>query len=112
CARRVPRGGGRVRGVAGVFAPRRPRAAEAGGRRPSWTVEPWHSVFLDRRDYHSNEVPIPFWKDIQARAQAADVKVCIEMHPHNLVYNPATMERLATEIDATHVGAEMDPSHL
>ena len=42
----------------------------------------------------------------------ADVKVCIEMHPHNLVYNPATMERLATEIRATHVGAEMDPSHL
>jgi sugar phosphate isomerase/epimerase len=40
------------------------------------------------------------------------VKVCIEMHPHNLVYNPATMQRLAEEIDATHVGAEMDPSHL
>jgi sugar phosphate isomerase/epimerase len=25
---------------------------------------------------------------------------------------PATLERLATEIRATHVGAEMDPSHL
>jgi sugar phosphate isomerase/epimerase len=87
-------------------------AAEPGGRRPSWTVEPWHSVFLDARDYQWNEVAIPFWKDIQARAADADVKVCIEMHPHNLVYNPATMQRLATEIDATHVGAEMDPSHL
>jgi sugar phosphate isomerase/epimerase len=86
--------------------------SDRGGRYPSWTVEPWHSVFLDARDYQWNEVGIPFWKDIQARAQAADVKVCIEMHPHNLVYNPATMERLATEIDATHVGAEMDPSHL
>ena len=40
------------------------------------------------------------------------MKVCIEMHPHNLVFNPGTMERLATEINATHVGAEMDPSHL
>jgi sugar phosphate isomerase/epimerase len=49
---------------------------------------------------------------VQARAADADVKVAIEMHPHNIVYNPATMERLATEIDATHVGAEMDPSHL
>jgi sugar phosphate isomerase/epimerase len=29
-----------------------------------------------------------------------------------VVYNPATMERLATEVNATHVGAEMDPSHL
>jgi sugar phosphate isomerase/epimerase len=36
----------------------------------------------------------------------------VEMHPHNVVYNPATTLRLATEIDATHVGAEMDPSHL
>jgi sugar phosphate isomerase/epimerase len=40
------------------------------------------------------------------------VTVCIEMLQHNVVYNPATMLRLATEINATHVGAEMDPSHL
>jgi sugar phosphate isomerase/epimerase len=87
-------------------------ASDPGGRLPSWTVQPWHSVYLDARDYQWGEVAIPYWKDIQARASTADVKVCIEMHPHNLVYNPATMERLATEIDATHVGAEMDPSHL
>jgi sugar phosphate isomerase/epimerase len=87
-------------------------AAEPGGRRPAWTVLPWHSVFLDARDYQWEEVGVPFWKEIQARAAAADVKVCIELHPHNLVYNPATMERLATEINATHVGVELDPSHL
>ncbi len=86
--------------------------AHAGGRAPSWTVLPWDSVYLDARDYQWQEVAIPFWTDIQAQARDADVKVCIEMHPHNLVYNPATMERLATEINATHVGAEMDPSHL
>jgi sugar phosphate isomerase/epimerase len=57
-------------------------------------------------------VAIPYWREIDARARAADVKVAIEMHPHNLVYNPATMHRLADEINATHVGAEMDPSHL
>jgi len=34
------------------------------------------------------------------------------MHPHNVVYNPATLERLVSEIGATHVGAELDPSHL
>jgi sugar phosphate isomerase/epimerase len=86
--------------------------AHAGGRAPSWTVLPWDSVYLDARDYQWHEVAIPFWTDVQARARDLDVKVCIEMHPHNLVYNPATMERLATEIKATHVGAEMDPSHL
>ena len=87
-------------------------ASDPGGRLPSWTVLPWDSAYLDARDYQWQEVAIPYWKDIQARARDADVKVCIEMHPHNLVYNPATMERLATEIGATHVGAEMDPSHL
>jgi sugar phosphate isomerase/epimerase len=86
--------------------------AHAGGTAPSWTVLPWVSVYLDARDYQWNEVVIPYWKDIQARAADADVKVCIEMHPHNVVYNPATMVRLAESIDATHVGAEMDPSHL
>ena len=34
------------------------------------------------------------------------------MHPGNIVFNPRTMHRLAEEINATHVGAEMDPSHL
>jgi sugar phosphate isomerase/epimerase len=87
-------------------------ASDPGGRLPSWTVLPWDSAYLDARDYQWQEVAIPYWKDIQARASDADVKVCIEMHPHTLVYNPATMERLATEIGATHVGAEMDPSHL
>jgi sugar phosphate isomerase/epimerase len=87
-------------------------ASEPGGGLPSWTVEPWHSVFLDALDYQWREVAIPYWKDIQARARDADVKVCIEMHPHNVVYNPATLERLVTEVNATHVGAEMDPSHL
>lgn len=87
-------------------------AAEASGTLPAWSVLPWDSAYLDARDYQWDEVALPYWRDVQARAADADVKVCIEMHPHNVVYNPATMLRLATEIDATHVGAEMDPSHL
>ncbi|HEX6486772.1 MAG TPA: sugar phosphate isomerase/epimerase [Nocardioidaceae bacterium] len=86
--------------------------AESAASLPSWTVLPWESASLDARDYQWNEVAIPYWRDIQARAADADVKVCLEMHPHNVVYNPSTMERLATEINATHVGAELDPSHL
>ena len=79
---------------------------------PVWNVLPWHSAFLRIQDYQWNEVAIPFWKDVQAYAADHDVLVCLEMHPGNVVFNPRTMERLATEIRATHVGAEMDPSHL
>jgi sugar phosphate isomerase/epimerase len=87
-------------------------AGHPGGRTANWVVNPWDSQYLDMLDHQWQEVAVPFWKDIQARARAADVKVCIEMHPHNLVFNPPTLQRLVESVGATHVGAEMDPSHL
>ena len=87
-------------------------AGHAGGTTANWVVNPWDSQYLDILDYQWQEVAIPFWKDIQARAAAADVKVAIEMHPHNIVFNPPTLRRLVEQTNATHIGAEMDPSHL
>jgi sugar phosphate isomerase/epimerase len=87
-------------------------ATDAHGTLPAWSPLPWNSAHLDALDYQWHEVAIPYWREIQARASDADVKVCLEMHPHNLVFNPATIQRLATEIDASHIGAEVDPSHL
>jgi sugar phosphate isomerase/epimerase len=84
----------------------------AGATTSNWVVNPWDSQWLDVLDHQWNEVAVPFWKDIQARAADADVKVCIEMHPHNLVFNPPTLRRLVEQTGATHIGAEMDPSHL
>jgi sugar phosphate isomerase/epimerase len=83
-----------------------------GATTANWVVNPWDSQWLDVLDYQWDEVAIPFWKDIQARAADADVRVCIEMHPHNIVFNPPTLRRLVEQTNATHVGAEMDPSHL
>src|SRR3954447_5359385 len=99
-------------GVKRVVAMSGMPGSDAGASLPAWNVLPWHSYLLDVRDYQWNEVAVPFWRTVQERAATYDVKVAIEMHPHNVVYNPATLERLVTEIDATHVGAELDPSHL
>jgi sugar phosphate isomerase/epimerase len=85
---------------------------EAAATKPAWNVLPWDSAYLDVRDYQWSEVAVPFWKTVQERAAHFDVKVALEMHPGNVVYNPATLERLVTETRATHIGAEMDPSHL
>jgi sugar phosphate isomerase/epimerase len=85
--------------------------SEPGTTVPVWNPLPWWSPFLDVQD-HQWSVAVPYWKDIQARAADADVRIAIEMHPGNIVFNPRTMHRLAEEIGATHVGAEMDPSHL
>ncbi|MFI6676234.1 sugar phosphate isomerase/epimerase family protein [Kribbella sp. NPDC050470] len=87
-------------------------AAEAGGTRPSWTVIPWDSVYKESLDYQWDEVAVPFWTEIEALAAQYDVRVAIEMHPHNLVFNPATLKRLVERTNATHLGAELDPSHL
>lgn len=87
-------------------------AAEPGGGRPSWAVNPWDSVYLDTLDYQWNDVVIPFWKEIDLLARDHNVKVAIEMHPNNVVFNPATLERLVDATGATNVGAELDPSHL
>jgi sugar phosphate isomerase/epimerase len=46
------------------------------------------------------------------RAGNSDVNVAIEMHPHNVVYNSATLLLLLEATGGTHVGDEMDPSHL
>lgn len=85
--------------------------ADSAGAVPAWNPLPWWSPFLDVRD-HQWGVAVPFWKDVQRRAADLGVKVAIEMHPGNVVFNPSTMHRLAEEIGSTHVGAEMDPSHL
>ena len=83
----------------------------AGAAAPNWVVNPWDSAYLDILDYQW-AVAVPFWQDIDARARNNDTKVAIEMHPQNLVFNPATMSRLVERTGATHLGAEMDPSHL
>ncbi|MFE7416192.1 sugar phosphate isomerase/epimerase family protein [Rhodococcus sp. NPDC057529] len=87
-------------------------AAHAGGQWPAWHVNTWDSGYLDSQDYQWDEVAVPFWTEIDALARENGVKVAIEMHPQNLVFNPPTMKRLVDKIGATNVGAEMDPSHL
>src|SRR6201990_3053667 len=82
--------------------------AEPGARYPSWVVNPWDSLYLDVLGYQWKEVVVPFWTDIQARAADQDVKVCIEMHPHNVVFNPGTLERLGPRIKPPPVGAGVD----
>ena len=84
----------------------------AGGIRPAWAVNPWNSVDMDTLDYQWSKVAVPFWKEVNAHAVEHDVKVGIEMHPQNIVFSPPTMMRLVEQTGATHVGAEMDPSHL
>jgi sugar phosphate isomerase/epimerase len=85
--------------------------SDAGAKYPSWVVNPWDGVYMDVLDYQWG-VAAEFWTEIDALARADDVRVAIEMHPHNLVFSPVTLKKLVDLTSARNVGAEMDPSHL
>jgi sugar phosphate isomerase/epimerase len=85
--------------------------SDPGAKYPSWVVNPWDGVYMDVLDYQW-EVAAEFWKQIDALARASDVRVAIEMHPHNLVFSPVTLKKLVDLTGAGNLGAEMDPSHL
>ena len=84
---------------------------EPGAQHPNWIVNAWNSAALDVLDYQWS-VAAPFWKDIDTLAADLDVKVALELHPQNLVFNTADVFKLIELTGATHVGVELDASHL
>lgn len=84
---------------------------EPGATRPNWIVNAWNSGALDVLDYQWS-VAVPFWKEIDAMARDHDVKVALELHPQNLVFNVADVRKLVELTGSTNLGVEMDASHL
>ncbi len=83
----------------------------SGGTYPNWVTCTWQREFVELGERQWAEEIEPFWR--QAGAFAADhgVRVAIEMHPGQSVYNTRTLLRLC-EIVGPHLGANLDPSHL
>jgi sugar phosphate isomerase/epimerase len=84
---------------------------EPGAQHPNWIVNAWNSAALDVLDYQWS-VAAPFWTEIDALAGDLDVKVALELHPQNLIFNTADVFKLVELTGATHVGVELDASHL
>jgi sugar phosphate isomerase/epimerase len=53
-----------------------------------------------------------FWKQVDALARDLDVVVALELHPQNVVFNPASMRELVRRTASTNIGVELDASHL
>lgn len=81
------------------------------GRYPAWNVNTWGSHALDSLEWQWDQAS-EFWSEIDQLAREHDVKVALELHPQNLVFNPPTARRLVERIGATNVGVELDASHL
>ena len=82
-----------------------------GGPYPNWVNHPWQKEFLELHDWQWEEVVTPFWQNIGSLATENGVKIAIEMHPGQIVYNTRSLMRLR-EIAGPNLGANLDPSHL
>lgn len=86
-------------------------AGEPGGSRANWVVNAWNSAALDVIDYQF-DIAAKFWGETDRLARDLDVKVALELHPQNVVFNPATMRELIERAKTTNIGVELDASHL
>jgi sugar phosphate isomerase/epimerase len=84
---------------------------EPGATVPNWIVNAWNSGALDVLD-HQWGLVADFWREIDRLAADHGVKVALELHPQNVVFNTADVRKLIDLTGATHVGVELDASHL
>lgn len=84
---------------------------EPGATTVNWVVNAWNSAALDVLDYQWG-IAAGFWKETDRLAADHGVKVALELHPQNIVFNTADVRKLIDLTGATHVGVELDASHL
>ncbi|MCM3688935.1 sugar phosphate isomerase/epimerase family protein [Kocuria rosea] len=84
---------------------------EPGATVPNWVVNAWNSGALDVLD-HQWGIVADFWRETDRMAADHGVKVALELHPQNVVFNTADVYKLIDLTGATHVGVELDASHL
>lgn len=85
--------------------------SEPNTQQASWVVNAWSSRALDVIDYQW-DVAVPFWQEIDRLAGENGVKVAIELHPQNVVFNPPSFLELVERAGTKNIGVELDASHL
>lgn len=82
-----------------------------GAKYPNWPVAPWPNDYQDILKWQWEERVIPYWTEIGGIAEAANVKIGLELHGGFSVHSPSTMLRLR-EAAGKSIGANLDPSHM
>jgi sugar phosphate isomerase/epimerase len=82
-----------------------------GDANPNWIVTDWPPECQTILQYQWDEVIVPYWRDLAIEAKKNGIrKICLELHGHQAVYNPFTLNRLRNVVGEI-VGANYDPSH-
>ena len=84
--------------------------AKPGDTFPAWITTVWPPENLELLE-HQWTVAIDHWGGLAEEARRRGVKIAIEMHANQLVYNVPALRKLRAAVGDT-VGANFDPSHL
>ena len=82
-----------------------------GGGYPNWVTHPWQPEFAELLNWQWEQCVTPYWRELGTFAADHGVKIAIEAHPGQVVYNTRTLLRLR-EIVGPQLGANLDPSHF
>ena len=82
-----------------------------GDNHVNWIVTSWPPETGEILTWQWREQVIPYWVELAAMARDHGVRLCLEMHGVQCVYNVETFERLRAET-GDGVGINFDPSHL
>lgn len=83
-----------------------------GEKSPNWITTSWPPETLEILEYQWTDIAAPYWEDLAGFARRHNVRLAVEMHGRQLVFNVATMKRLQGIVGDDVVGANLDPSHL
>jgi len=82
---------------------------------PNWITSSWPPEAMQMLEWQWNERIIPWWKSYATSAQNKGIRLCIEQHGRQAVYNTESFFRLRNALGETlgkTVGVNFDPSHL
>jgi sugar phosphate isomerase/epimerase len=82
-----------------------------GEKMPNWVISSWPPETQAILKYQWEDVLLPYWHRLAAHAEQHGVRLAVELHGNQVVYNVPTLLRLRREIGDI-VGANLDPSHL
>jgi sugar phosphate isomerase/epimerase len=87
-------------------------AAAPGDRVPHFSGGGWLPYLEGIYERQWDEEVAPYWSSMSefARAEHADLLICVELHPGTVVYNVETFTRFAAL--GSNLAANIDPSHF
>lgn len=85
--------------------------ATANDPNPNWILYPFPPRNGENLEWQWTERLIPYWREHARIAEDCGVRLCFEMHPADLIFQPSGLMRLRDAVGPV-VGANLDPSHL